>query len=259
MKHPTRLISWNVNGIRAVSREGKFLSWMKKEDADIICLQEIKATPEVLEQELVRPLGYQGYWHPAHKPGYSGVSIFSRQEPLSIQHGIGDPTIDSEGRVLIAEFSKFTLINAYFPNSQREHARLGYKLKFCAKMLELCEGFRSAGKNIILCGDFNIAHQEIDLANPKTNHKNAGFLPEERAWMTHFLSQGYVDTFRLFTSSDGHYTWWSYRPGLRQKNIGWRLDYQVVNHEFRDQVVRTIHHPTVTGSDHCPVEIEIKQ
>src|SRR5262249_54520331 len=155
-------------------------------------------------------------WNPAEKPGYSGVAILSKKEPLSVRHGMGVPEIDREGRVLCAEFSDFVLINSYFPNSQRDHARLGYKLSFCAEVLRFCESYRRAGKNIVLCGDFNIAHRAIDLKNPKSNENNAGFLPEERAWLDEFTGQGYVDTFRHFVKDPGHYTWWSYRPGVRE-------------------------------------------
>ena len=212
-----KLLSWNVNGIRAAHTKG-FLKWFEAQQADVICLQETKAQLEQLDQSLHHPLGYHSFWHSAQKPGYSGVAIYSKSEPLSVTNGIGDASIDSEGRVLVAEYPKFTLINAYFPNSQREHTRLDYKLAFCNRMLQFCEGLRAAGKTVILCGDFNIAHREIDLKNPKSNENNAGFLPEERAWMDQFLAAGYVDSFRHFCKDPNHYTWWSYRPGVRQKN-----------------------------------------
>ena len=253
-----KLISWNVNGIRAVGRSG-FLDWLGQEAPDVVALQEIKAFPEQLEEGLRNPPGYHSIWHPAKKPGYSGVSVYSRHEPIEVIQGIGDPEFDSEGRVLEVEFKDFILLNAYFPNSQRDHARLDYKLRFCALMLKHCEKLRKKGKNLVLCGDFNIAHEEIDLKNPKSNHKNAGFLPEERAWMTQFLKAGYVDAFRKFTPGPGHYTWWSYRPGVREKNIGWRLDYHVVNQELQDRLRSAEIHPLVRGSDHCPVLLEFKK
>ena len=252
-----KLISWNVNGIRAAEKKG-FLDWFEKERADIVCVQEIKANPSQLSPELLNPKKYHSYWHPAQKPGYSGVAIYSKQEPLSIQIGMNDPTIDAEGRVLIAEYPDFTVINNYFPNSQREHARLPYKLSFCKKILELSEKLVSEGKNLILCGDFNIAHREIDLKNPKSNVDNAGFLPEERAWMDRLLEHGYVDTFRQFNQDPGHYTWWSYRPGVREKNIGWRIDYFVVNEAFTDRLKGASHQAHVKGSDHCPVSLTLK-
>jgi len=253
-----KLLSWNVNGIRACGRT-HFPSWFEKERADIVCVQEIKATPEQLDEALKHPLGYHSYWHPAQKPGYSGVAIYSRTEPERVFHGMGVPEIDIEGRVIGAEYREFVLLNAYFPNSQRDHARLGYKLEFCRKMLEFCESLRAKGKNLVLCGDFNIAHQEIDLKNPKSNMDNAGFLPEERAWMDTFIGdKGYIDTFRHFNREAGHYTWWSYRPGVREKNIGWRLDYFVTNPEFQARLKSARHHHEVKGSDHCPVELELR-
>lgn len=252
-----KLLTWNVNGIRAAQKNG-FLGWFEREGADIVCLQETKATLDQLDQSLHHPLGYHSFWHSAEKPGYSGVAIYSRAEPLSVREGMGIPEIDREGRVLIAEFPRFTLINAYFPNSQRDHARLGYKLSFCDEMLKLCQGLRSRGKNVVLCGDFNIAHQEVDLRNPKSNMDNAGFLPEEREWMTRFLATGYSDPFRRRNPDGGHYTWWSYRPGVREKNIGWRLDYHVVNEEFDVAVRAASHQPLVRGSDHCPVALELR-
>jgi exodeoxyribonuclease-3 len=252
-----KLITWNVNGIRAAAR-GDFLNWFEKESADIICIQETKANAAQLGEELLHPQNYNSYWHSAQKAGYSGVAIYSKKEPLSIQTGIGIPTVDSEGRVLIAEYSHFVMINAYFPNSQRDHARLGYKLEFCNQMLQVLDQFKHKGKQVILCGDFNIAHREIDLKNPKSNMNNAGFLPEERAWMGKFLEQGYVDVFRHFNPDPGHYTWWSYRPGVREKNIGWRLDYFVVNEEFKDRLKASAHQIHIKGSDHCPVVAQLR-
>jgi exodeoxyribonuclease-3 len=251
-----KIFSWNVNGIRAASRNG-FGQWFEACGADIVCIQEAKATPEQLDEMMLRPGGFHSYWNPAQKPGYSGVAMYSKIEPISIQMGMGVSELDSEGRVMIAEFPKFHLINAYFPNSQREHARLPYKLKFCEEMLKLCNSLVQSGKNVILCGDYNIAHQEIDLKNPKSNMDNAGFLPEERAWMDKFLSAGYVDTFRHFEKGPGFYTWWSYRPGVREKNVGWRLDYHCVNQIFLNQVKAARIHSEIRGSDHCPVEIEL--
>lgn len=256
-----RLISWNVNGIRAAGRGG-FLKWFEDEAADVVAVQETKARPEQLTEEnegLLHPLGYHSYWHSAEKPGYSGVAIYSKKEPLRIQHGIGVPEIDREGRVLIAEYPGFVLINAYFPNSQREGARLGYKLEFCEKMHKFLEKTRKEGKQVVLCGDLNIAHTEIDLKNPKSNVKNAGFLPEERAWMTDFLGAGYTDAFRHFEKGPGHYTWWSYRPGVREKNVGWRIDYFCVNSEHESRLKSMVHQPQTRGSDHCPVALTLKK
>jgi exodeoxyribonuclease-3 len=252
-----KLVTWNVNGIRSVGRKN-FFEWFKEQEADLVCVQEIKARPDQLEENLLHPGNYHSYWHPADKPGYSGVAIYAKKEPLRVINGIGCPTIDAEGRVIIAEYKSFVLINAYFPNSQREHTRLGYKLAFCEKMFNFCEKFRNEGKQVVLCGDFNIAHHSIDLKNPKTNLKSAGFLPEERAWMDHLIhKEGYLDTFRHFVKEPGHYTWWSHRPGVRDKNIGWRLDYFVVNPEFKNYLKSVRHEPETKGSDHCPVVLEL--
>lgn len=253
-----KLVSWNVNGIRACGRNG-FSNWFENEAADIVCVQEIKAHPDQLEPELRNPLKYHSYWHPAEKPGYSGVAVFSKKEPLHVTLGLGDPEIDREGRVMMLKYSGFTVINTYFPNSQREHTRLPYKLKFCKKIHQVTEELRSRGENLLMCGDFNIAHKEIDLKNPKSNKNNAGFLPQERAWMETFLQSGYIDVFRNFTQEGGQYTWWSYRPGVRQKNVGWRIDYFVANEEFKDRLKASGHRNEVMGSDHCPVWMQLKR
>ncbi len=252
-----KLLSWNVNGIRAASKAG-FLDWFAAENADVVCLQEIKATQDQLDETLRNPTKFHSFWHSAQKPGYSGVAVFTKKEPLRVQIGIGVEEIDAEGRVLIAEFADFVLINTYFPNSQRDHKRLGFKLSFCNQILKTCDSLRSKGKNLVLCGDLNIAHKEIDLKNPKSNLNNAGFLPEERAWMDQFVENGYVDSFREFTKDPGHYTWWSYRPGVREKNIGWRLDYFITNQEYKDRLRAVQHQPFVKGSDHCPVSLVLK-
>ncbi len=253
-----KLASWNVNGIRAAQRNG-FLDWFAKEAADVVCVQEIKALPEQLEEPMLHPGGYHAFWHPAEKKGYSGVATFSKREPLDVRYGIGNEEFDREGRVLILEYPDFLSVNAYFPNSQRDHARLDYKLRFCAAMMRFLNKNVRAGKNVLLCGDFNIAHQEIDLKNPKTNKDTAGFLPEERAWMTRLLKAGYIDTFRHFCEEPDHYTWWSYRPTVRERNIGWRIDYFVTNPEFQHQLKAMHHRPKVRGSDHCPIVLELKR
>ena len=253
-----KLISWNVNGIRSVSRYG-FEKWFVDQNPDIVCVQEIKAMPEQVEETLKHPAGYHSYWHSAKKPGYSGVAVYSKKEPLRISNGWGEVDIDNEGRVLVVEYPKFVLLNCYFPNSQRDHARLPYKLSFCERILKHAQAHRKQGKNVIFCGDFNIAHKEIDLKNPKTNTKNAGFLPEERAWMDQFTQDGFTDAFRKFEQGHGHYTWWSYRPGVRQKNVGWRLDYHFVNQEFADRMKSASIQCETLGSDHCPVVLELKK
>ncbi|MEW6055299.1 MAG: exodeoxyribonuclease III [Bdellovibrionota bacterium] len=251
-----KILSWNVNGVRSVGRNG-FFDWLDREMPDIVCLQETKCNPAQLDPSYLAPLGYQTYWHSAKKAGYSGVAIYSRVAAKDVKEGIGIPAVDDEGRVLAAHFKEFTLVNAYFPNSQRDHARLGYKLEFCDAIFKFCEKLRKEGRFVILCGDYNIAHKEIDLRNPKTNVNNAGFLPEERAWMDRFVGAGWIDTFRRFVSEPNHYSWWSYRPGVREKNIGWRIDYHCVNAEFIKAVKEASILPQVFGSDHCPVGIRL--
>lgn len=254
------IISWNVNGIRAVEKKG-FLDWLNSENPDVLCIQETKAKKEQLRNELIfpdLPKGkYYTYWSSAVKAGYSGTAIFSKTEPLSVQT-MNIKEFDDEGRALIAEFEEVLIISAYFPNSQEGGARLGYKLDFCSAILEFCNSLVKKGKNIILCGDYNIAHKPIDLANPKANEKNPGYLPEERAWMDKFTGSGYTDTFRKFCSAPECYTWWSYRFKAREKNIGWRLDYHCVNDGFLPKVKDSIILNGVTGSDHCPVKLIIK-
>ncbi|MDR0669072.1 MAG: exodeoxyribonuclease III [Treponema sp.] len=254
-----RILSWNVNGIRAVEKRD-FVPWFKAEAPDILCLQETKARPEQLSAELREPRSgtgeaYHAYWASARKAGYSGVAVFSRVKPKSVKP-LGIERFDSEGRVLVAEFQDFTLICAYFPNSQDGGARLPYKLDFCDAMMGLCRGLVQAKRHIVLCGDYNIAHTPIDLARPKENEGNAGYLPEERAWMDSFTAAGYVDSFRHFHPGEtGHYSWWSYRAASRLRNVGWRIDYHCVDRGFLDRVTTARIRPDVEGSDHCPVEI----
>lgn len=252
-----KLVSWNVNGLRACERGG-FSRWMAEQKADVVCLQEIKVRPEQLPPELANPVRHHAFWNPAEKLGYSGTAIFSRKEPLRVDYGLGNPEFDREGRVIVAEFANFTVINSYFPNSQRDHARLPFKLAFCEAFMKLAEKERRKGKTLLMCADWNIAHTEIDLRNPKSNVKNAGFLPEERAWMGKFLGKGYLDAFRQFEPGPGHYTWWSYRPGVREKNVGWRLDYFLADADSKTRLKSSSHQHLVMGSDHCPVTVEIK-
>lgn len=253
-----KIYSWNVNGIRAVEKKG-FSEWLIQNDADFYCLQETKANEEQLDLFLKSPKGYQSFFFSAKKAGYSGTAIYTKHEPLNVEYGMGLPEFDDEGRILRIETKNFHLISAYFPNSQREAERLPYKLKFCDSLKRYCDELVKKGKGVILSGDYNIAHTEIDLKNPKTNTKNAGFLPEERAWMTSFLNNGYVDTFREFEKGPHHYSWWSYRPGVREKNIGWRIDYHCVDESLKDRLKNAQIRPEVIGSDHCPVYLELKK
>ncbi|MDR1971088.1 MAG: exodeoxyribonuclease III [Treponema sp.] len=256
-----RILSWNVNGIRAVEKRG-FVSWFEAEGPDILCLQETKARPEQLSAALREPRTrtgetYHSYWASAKKAGYSGTAIFSRVEPEDVRPlGIGK--FDDEGRVLQAEFPDFTLITAYFPNSQDGGARLPYKLDFCGAMMELCNGLVKKKRHFVLCGDYNIAHTPIDLARPKENEGNAGYLPEERAWMDAFTGAGHIDSFRHFHPGEtGHYSWWSYRAASRLRNVGWRIDYHCVDKAFLSRVKAARIRADVEGSDHCPVELEL--
>ena len=272
-----KLVTWNVNGIRAVARKG-FFEWLDREAPDVLCLQETKAHPDQLEPELATPTGYRAVYDAAKKKGYSGVSTWIRgaQNDLprlfdqdssgdncptpigEARHGLGIGRFDSEGRVLATEFEGFVLVNAYFPNSQRDLARLDYKVDFCDSMLGYCNRLRRRGKRVVICGDFNIAHKEIDLARPKENVGNSGFVPEERACLDRFVARGYVDAFRKFQPQPGHYTWWSYLFDARANNVGWRIDYFLVSDDLADEVEDCYIQPEVMGSDHCPVVLKLK-
>lgn len=257
-----KLISWNVNGLRSVQRQ-KFKEWFEKEKADVVCLQEVKISAEALEKEredLYHPAKYFSNWSHVEKAGYSGVVTYSKKKPDAVREGLGVKEFDREGRWLETDFGDLTIINSYWPNSQRDHARLPYKLKFLAAAEKRLEKLRKTGRQVAVCGDFNIAHNEIDLRNPKSNKKNAGFLPEERAWMDRFIGKlGWVDTFRHFEKGEGHYTWWSYRPGVREKNVGWRIDYFCMNPEALHRVKSSEILSKVYGSDHCPVRLTLKK
>jgi exodeoxyribonuclease-3 len=253
----TTVISWNVNGVRSISGKG-LQKWLQDAKPDVLCLQETKAQPDQLTEEILHPAGYQSFWASAEKKGYSGVGVYVKKEPLSMNL-MGREEFDREGRVQTLEYRDFTLINAYFPNSQEAASpRLKYKLDFCQAILEYCNRLRELGKHIVLCGDYNIAHKEIDLKNPRANQNNAGFLPEERSWMDQFIGAGYVDTFRMFNQGPGNYTWWSYRFNARAKDIGWRIDYFCVNREFQDRVKESSILKEVIGADHCPVLVKLK-
>ena len=248
-----RFVSWNVNGLRAALKKG-FLDTLHELDADIFALQEIKALPDQLPDEVKHIPGYHAYWFPALKKGYSGTAIFSRIEPLDVSYGLGTEKFDSEGRVLTLEFTDFYFINVYFPNAQHGLKRLDFKLEFNREILQFMDQL-ARKKSVVLCGDFNVAHKEIDLANPASNMKNPGFTPEERAWMDEVIGAGYADTFRLFNQEPEQYSWWSYRFNARARNIGWRIDYFVVDPGSRNRVKDAALHDDVPGSDHCPVSI----
>ncbi|MDF9827341.1 exodeoxyribonuclease-3 [Ereboglobus sp. PH5-10] len=252
-----KLISWNVNGIRAALKKG-FLDYMRDCDADVICLQETKAHAGDV-QHVTWAAGYEPHWHSALKKGYSGTVIFTRVKPKSVTFGIGVPEHDNEGRVITMEFPKFWLVNVYQPNSQRGLARLDYRTKaWDPAFLAHIKKLEKAGKPVVFCGDLNVAHEEIDLANPKSNRRNAGFTDEERANFSTLLGSGFVDTFREFEKGPGHYTWWSNMMNCRARNIGWRVDYFVVSETLRPALKRAWISPEVMGSDHCPIGLELK-
>ncbi len=248
------LVSWNVNGLRAAHKKG-FLNSFYELDADVFCLQEIKATPEQLPKELLNIDGYHAYWCPAEKKGYSGVAIYTKEEPVDVIYGLEQKEFDSEGRCLTLEFADYYLLNCYFPNAQPGLRRIDYKLAFNRAVMNLLERLAEK-KSVVLCGDLNVAHREIDLANPEANRKNPGFSDAEREWMNEIIDRaGFVDSFRLFNSEPGNYSWWSYRFNARARNIGWRIDYFVTDPGSRNRVKAAAIHDDITGSDHCPVSM----
>jgi exodeoxyribonuclease III len=252
----TCLYSWNVNGLRAVLKNG-FMEWFQKTQPDILCLQESRLLPEEAPRELFELEGYHIYWSPAVKRGYSGTATFTRIKPDKAVT-LECAEFDEEGRAQLLHFKEFILVNTYWPNSQDERKRLSYKLAFCEAIGNTLDDFVKAGKNVIICGDFNIAHTEIDLARPKQNENNAGYYIEERDAMTDFLARGYVDVFRKCYPDKVAYSWWSYRGQARVKNIGWRLDYFCMNKKFFSSVEDIRICDEVTGSDHCPVALHLK-
>jgi len=251
-----RILSWNVNGLRAVHKKG-FLDWFKKEQPDILCLQETKAQEEQLPDEVRNVEGYHSYFSSAVKKGYSGVAIYSKEKPKSVKKGFGIEKFDSEGRILVAEYSNFTLINIYYPNGKAREERLRYKMDFYDAFLKFANKLKKKGKNLIICGDVNTAHKEIDLARPKPNEKVSGFLPEERAWMDKFFANGYLDTFRMFNEEPENYTWWDVISRARDRNVGWRIDYFFISESLKNKIKDAFIMSDVMGSDHCPIGIEI--
>lgn len=252
-----RIVTYNVNGIRAAIKKG-FIDWLKEDPADVICLQETKAMKENIDHEALSEMGYHNYWYSAEKKGYSGVAIFSKVKPDNVVYGNGMEQSDIEGRVIRADFGDVTLINAYFPSGTSGTERQTYKYQwldeFHAYLLEL----RKTRPNIIVCGDYNICHREIDIHNPKGNKKSSGFLPEEREWMDKFFDSGFVDSFRHFNEEPHHYTWWSQRfPTVREQNKGWRIDYISVTEPLKEKLIAADIYPDVKHSDHCPGYLEL--
>jgi len=246
------LISWNVNGIRAALKKG-FDLFLAESNADIVCVQETKAQPE---QVTIAQNGYSDYWNSAQRKGYSGTATFTKTSPVSVQYGIGIEEHDTEGRALTLEFPKFYLVNVYTPNSKRGLERLPYRQEWDLAFLAFLNNLREK-KGVIFCGDLNVAHKEIDLARPKTNMKNSGFTPEERAGFDRFLAHDYIDTFREFTKEGDHYSWWNVMTKARDRNVGWRIDYFCISSDLRPYLKNAWIMPDVMGSDHCPVAIEL--
>ena len=251
-----RLISWNVNGLRAAWKKG-LETFIAAERPDLLCLQETKIQDEQITADMRDPEGYRSYWCMAERKGYSGVVTYARREPVRVATAFGSPALDGEGRIVHAELAEFHLLNVYFPNSGMGPERLAYKLRFYDDFLRLAEGLRRGGKGVVVCGDVNTAHTEMDLARPKENERTPGFLPAERAWVSKLIAHGYHDTFRLFTREPGHYTWWDLKTGARARNIGWRLDYVFVSDELRGRVTGAGIRPEVRGSDHCPITLDL--
>ena len=248
-----RLISWNVNGLRACLGKG-FLDYFHSASADVFCLQETKLQPGQVELELP---GYHQYWNSAERKGYSGTAVFCRRQPLSVTYGLGIPAHDTEGRVITIELEPFYLVNVYTPNSHRELARLDYRMQWEEAFRAYVTGL-DRQKPVVICGDMNVAHREIDLKNPKTNQKNAGFTPQEREQMTRLLDSGFVDSFRyLYPDVTGAYSWWSYQFKARQNNAGWRIDYFLVSRQLQDRIRDAGICSQILGSDHCPVSLEL--
>jgi len=250
------LLSWNVNGIRAVFKKG-FVDWFKSVKPDILCLQETKAREEQLPDELKNIKGYKSYFCWGERKGYSGTAIYTKTEPLKISRELGIEKFDNEGRILSAEYDAFILFNIYFPNGKARKERLQYKMDFYEAFLEHVNKLKNKGKKIVICGDVNTAHKEIDLARPKANEKTSGFLPEERAWIDKLLASGFIDTLRMFNDKPEQYTWWDMITRARERNVGWRIDYFFVSDNLKEQTKDAFIMPEVMGSDHCPVGIKL--
>ncbi len=251
-----KLISWNVNGIRAAWKKG-LPEFVAAQNPDVLCLQETKIQLDQLTPEFQDLPGYRSHWSMAEKKGYSGVVTYTRPEPLAVSTNFGSPALDTEGRVLHIEYPDFHLFNGYFPNSGMGPERLAHKMQFYDEFLTLTERLRKAGKGIVVCGDVNTAHTEIDIARPKENENSPGFMPIEREWVSKLVAHGYHDTFRIFVAEPGHYTWWDMKTSARARNVGWRIDYFFVSDELRGRIKAAGIMPTIQGSDHCPITLEI--
>ncbi|MDF2449860.1 MAG: xth [Bacteroidota bacterium] len=251
-----RIITYNVNGIRAAMNKG-LVEWMRSSSPDVLCLQEIKATPDQVDVNVFEQMGYHHYWHPAEKKGYSGVAIFTKIKPNHIEYGCGIDTYDFEGRVLRVDFDSCSVASIYHPSGSSGDERQAFKMKWLSDFQSYINTLKSNLPNLILCGDYNICHKPIDIHNPKSNANTSGFLPEEREWMEQFIQSGFTDSFRHFNQDPHQYSWWSYRAGSRGKNLGWRIDYNLVANHLNDRLKRSVILPDAMHSDHCPVLLEI--
>jgi exodeoxyribonuclease III len=254
-----RIVSWNVNGLRACAKRG-FADWLGATRAEIVGVQEVRALPDQLPEEVRAPRRWHSHFSAAERLGYSGVGLFSRRAPDAVETSLGDPRFDVEGRLQIARFGRLVVVNGYFPKgsgNERDNSRVPYKLDFYRKLFDRVQRLRRAGRRVLVMGDLNTAHREIDLARPKQNTQNSGFLPEERAELDRWLESGWIDTFRAFESGPGHYTWWSQRFGMRAKNVGWRIDYVLASPSAMKFVRAAFIWPDVQGSDHVPVGVEV--
>ncbi len=253
-----KILTYNVNGIRAAMRKG-FVDWLRAADADLVALQEVKAELHQFDRAVFEDLGYALYWFPAQKPGYSGVAILSRHLPRHVEYGCGVKIYDDEGRVIRADFDDFSLMSVYVPSGTMGEMRHAFKMEYLADFHDYVNELRKTIPNLVVSGDYNICHQAIDIHNPKSNVNSSGFLPEERNWIAGFLENGFVDSFRHFNPEPHHYTWWSNRPGCRERNLGWRIDYHLVTEPLKDRLVRSVILPEAKHSDHCPVLVELNR
>ncbi|HET7818116.1 MAG TPA: exodeoxyribonuclease III [Bacteroidia bacterium] len=252
----TKIVSYNVNGIRSAVGKG-LIDWLKQTDADIVCLQEIKAMPEQVDKEVHDKLHEHTYWYPAQKKGYSGVAIFSKKKPNHVEYGCGIKPYDDEGRVIRADYDGFSVMSVYFPSGTSGDERQDFKYKFLDDFQLYIDRLKKIHPNLIICGDYNICHKPIDIHNPVANANSTGFLPEERAWLDKFFKSGFIDTFRHFNTEPHNYTWWSFRANARAKNLGWRIDYQAVSSPLGKKLKRAVILPEAKHSDHCPILLEI--
>jgi exodeoxyribonuclease III len=252
-----KILSWNVNGIRAIYKKG-LIDWFKTAKPDILCLQETKAMKEQLPDDLLNVKGYKSYFSSAERKGYSGTATYTKINPVKVDNGIGIKKFDSEGRFLVTEFDEFILFNIYFPNGKAKEERLQYKMDFYESFLKHLKKLLKQGKKIVICGDVNTAHKEIDLARPKPNEKISGFLPKEREWIDKLLKTGFTDTLRVFNQKPEQYTWWDMMTRARDRNVGWRIDYFFISDNLKDNLKNAFILTDIMGSDHCPVGIELK-